>query len=117
MESLSLTFFWRILSLCLVLAASPAAHATQTMHLPGEYKDAPNALASKMQSKADATQKYIPRNRTSFGYFTNWEDFRMSDSTVVKTNKSFNDDFIDPSDIQTATLTRMFRFSPLPYVT
>ncbi|KAF9447351.1 carbohydrate-binding module family 5 protein [Macrolepiota fuliginosa MF-IS2] len=53
------------------LAAFTAVEATQVMHRPANYKEAPNRFAIETDPKTNKIQRRAT-SKTSFAYFTNW---------------------------------------------
>jgi len=83
MPSPSQNVFRRLFLLsALALAAIIAVDATQVMHRPERYKEAPNKVTVDMNAKTHAIQRRAGNGKVSFAYFTNWgiygANFRMS---------------------------------------
>jgi hypothetical protein len=66
--------------LTLILAAFSAVEATQIMHRPANYKDAPHRFSVESNRKTHRIQRRAT-SKASFAYFTNWgiygANFRM----------------------------------------
>lgn len=74
--------FHRLLqAVTFALAALSAVEATQVMHRPANYKEAPNRFAIETNPKTNKIQRRAT-SKASFAYFTNWgiygANFRMS---------------------------------------
>lgn len=65
-----------------VLAALSAVEATQVMHRPDAYKDAPRKFSIETDPKTHRIQKRAT-SKASFAYFTNWGIYGANFRTFV----------------------------------
>jgi len=49
-----------------------AVNATQIMHRPDNYKEAPNLFTMERNPKTSDIQRRVAGTKVSFAYFTNW---------------------------------------------
>ena len=54
------------------LAVFIAVDATQVMHRPDNYKEAPNRFTIERNPKTSVIQRRAAGTKVSFAYFTNW---------------------------------------------
>ncbi|KIM43625.1 carbohydrate-binding module family 5 protein [Hebeloma cylindrosporum] len=82
--------------LCLLaataLALLVAVDATQIMHRPANYKEAPNRFTIERNPKTSVIERRAAGNKVSFAYFTNWGIYGAN---------------FQPSDIVAAPLTHI----------
>jgi hypothetical protein len=79
-HSLDMAFRSLLQAVTLILAAFSAVEATQVMHRPANYKDAPHRFSVESHPKTHQIQRRAT-SKASFAYFTNWgiygANFRM----------------------------------------
>ncbi|KAF8998368.1 hypothetical protein BDQ17DRAFT_1328834 [Cyathus striatus] len=73
-----------LLLAAITLAVAIVVNATQVMHRPSNYKEAPNRFATETNPKTHVIQRRAT-NKTSFAYFTNGGSTPESTSTTTTT--------------------------------
>lgn len=77
-----MAFHHLLYAVTLALAAFNAVEATQVMHRPVNYKDAPNRFAIEKDPKTNHIQRRAT-SKASFAYFTNWGIYGANFRTPV----------------------------------